>query len=76
MDNLEQPGSRIPDVWSIILRFSLTVTFHLTPTEIELKNLLPSTYTLALSNVLFSPKMLIFSDKKMLISAKSRGSWY
>ena len=33
MVNLEQSGSRIPDAWSVLLTFTLTVTFYLTTTE-------------------------------------------
>ena len=33
MANLEQSGNRIPDAWSVDLKFSSTVTFYLTKTE-------------------------------------------
>ena len=36
MASYEQSGSRIPDAWSVLLTFSLTVTFHLTKTENKL----------------------------------------
>ena len=36
--NLEQSGSRIPEVQSVKLMFSLIVTFHLTKTENRTKN--------------------------------------
>ena len=32
MANLVQSGRRIPDAWSVKLRFSLTVAFYLTET--------------------------------------------
>ena len=33
MANLEQPGSQIPDTWSLKLTFSLIVTYDLTKIE-------------------------------------------
>ena len=33
MAHLQPTGSRIPDAWSIKLKFSLTITFYLTNTE-------------------------------------------
>ena len=33
MANLEQFGNQIQDAWSVILKFSLTVTFYVTKTE-------------------------------------------
>ena len=33
MVNLKQPGSRILDAWSVILTYSLAVTFYLSKTE-------------------------------------------
>ena len=30
--NLQPTGSRIPDKWSLILTFSITITFYLTKT--------------------------------------------
>ena len=47
--NLEQCGSRISDAWSVKLTFSLTVTFCLTKIEKRTKNLLHSSYAIALS---------------------------
>ena len=35
--NLEQRGSWIPDAWSVIIKFPLTVTFYLKMLETELK---------------------------------------
>ena len=39
MTNLEQSGSWIPDAWSVKLTFSLTVTFYIIKTKIDLNNL-------------------------------------
>ena len=33
MANLQPPGSRTPDTWSINLTYSLTITIYLTKTE-------------------------------------------
>ena len=49
MANLEQSRSRIPDASSVILSFSLTVTFFLKKLETELKNLLHNFHAFALS---------------------------
>ena len=38
--NLEQSESRIQEVWSVILLFSLTVTFYLTKTDNSTKTFL------------------------------------
>ena len=40
MANLEQPGSRMLDVYSVKLTFSLIATFFLQKLKAELKNLL------------------------------------
>ena len=39
MANVEQSGRRIPDAWSVKLRFSLTVAFYLTETKTRTKKL-------------------------------------
>ena len=46
MVNLEQSGSRIPDAWSVKLKFTLIVTFYLTKTVNRTKKSLtqPSHY--------------------------------
>ena len=59
-DELQQFGRQIPHAWSIILKFSLIVTF--------------STISLSKSHI-FYIKILIFY-KKMLTLAKLRKTWH
>ena len=49
--NLEQSGSKIPDVWSVKHTFSLKVTFYLTKTESRTKKSLKG--ALVLKGVFF-----------------------
>ena len=62
--NLEQSGSRNPEVLSLQLIFSLAVPFYLTKTEIRTKNLKHCSHTIRLSKGLtFSKKPWIFATK-------------
>ena len=81
MTNSEPSGFRIPDALSVELTFSLTITSYLTKTEN--KNKKHSSHTIALSkgpilikNANKGPDKGPIFTKKMLTSAKLRGSCY
>ena len=64
MSNLEQLESRILKAWSVILTFSLIVTFYLTKTEITTKIfLIHLSHLLVSIKVLFLPKNANFLHK-------------
>ena len=64
MAKLEQPGSRILDVWSVKLTFSLIVTFYLRKTEYRTKKSLTHSQNIALSKGTISAKNAEFFAKK------------
>ena len=69
MANLEQSGCRTLDGWSVKLTFSLTVTFYLTKTKTELKNIWHSSHAIALSKyTIFDIKCWFFAKKNADIS--------
>ena len=68
--NLELFESRIPDVQSVKLTFSLTVTFYLIKPKTELNNLQQSSHKIALSKG--TNEMLIFYKKNADISKIKR----
>ena len=66
MANLEQTGSRIPDVQSAKLTFSLTVTFYLMKTENRTKKFLTQ-----LSHIVFIKEVTIFAKKLIFCKKKA-----
>ena len=65
MVNLEQSGSRIPNAWSVIFKFSLIEIFYLAKTENRTNKISNIPLTIALSKgTIFAKKMLIFCKKK------------
>ena len=71
--------NRIPDAWSIILKFSLVTKINnknniQRKLKIELKKLDTVLILMLWNKVLFLPKNFNFLQKKMLMSAKSRDS--
>ena len=71
--------NRIPDAWSINLKFSLVTKINnknniQRKLKIELKKLDTVLILMLWNKVLFLPKNFNFLQKKMLMSAKSRDS--
>ena len=69
--NLQQSGRRIPDAWSIKLKFSLTITFY--PTQLKNKRAQQSLTQLSyycFKWCYFCQKLIFFFAKKMQTSAK------
>ena len=71
MSNLEQFGTRIPDVGSVILIFSLTITFYLTKAENGTKKISNTAFILLLrAKVLFLLKNTDISKIKRVLVLK------
>ena len=87
MANLEQSGSRMLDVYSVKLTFSLIVFFYLTKTKSKTKKSFTTTENRTKNSptqlshycfeqrYYFCQKCRIFA-KTVMTSAKLRGSWY
>ena len=73
---LEQYGSRSPDRQSVKLTFLLKVTFYLIKTDNRTNKISNSSNTIALSKGTIFAKNDDFLQRKMLISAKLRGTSY